>query len=244
MLNMTTKTDKFNWFYYRQSDGCEDKFICQYLRLDYLLQLLETGKYYVRRRKYFEDANEKYYKSLKFMFVPVPFGENVISQPKSIERIIPYTKIVDCPTSCWSKRKEENYLMWKCYATEMGACIRTTTHNFIASLKQDFSENSENLVICGSMDYKKLKPSFEEEKQLFDKDKAYSEEKEFRFYFHLPSCDTNKDEKGILVPVDTKVMIDDILISPFMCKDAADKLARMIKCAYGIEAEQSRIKIK
>jgi len=235
---------KLNGYYYRLKDGSGDRFICQYMRLDYLIQLLETQKYYVSRRKFFEDANEKYYKSLKFMFVPVPFGENVISQPKSIERIIPYTKIVDCPTSCWSKRKEENYLMWKCYATEMGACIRTTTHNFIASLKQDFSENSENLVICGSMDYKKLKPSFEEEKQLFDKDTGYSEEKEFRFYFHLPSSDTNKDEKGILVPVNTKVLINEIILSPFIRKEAAEKLAKMIKCDYDIEANPSKMKIK
>ena len=240
---MSTDTNKSNRYYYRLSDGDEDKIICQYLRLDYLLQLLETGNYYVRRRKYFADANEKYYKSLKYMFAPVLNGENVIPQPMSLERIIPYTKIVDCPTSCWSMNEEENYLMWKCYATEMGACIRTTIHNFISSLKQDFSENSENIVICGSMDYKNFQLSFDEEKQLFDKDKAYSEEKEFRFYFHLPSYDTNKDEKGILVPVDTKVMIDEIYLSPFMCKDAANKLARMIKCAYGIDAEQSKIKI-
>lgn len=240
---MKTKTDKFNWFYYRQSDGCEDKFICQYLRLDYLLQLLETGKYYVKRRKMFEDANEKY-KNVQLAFAPVPVGENTIAQPISIERIIPYTKIADCPTACWSKNMDEKYLMWKCYATEEGACIRTTVHNVIASLQIAFDKSSENKIVCGSMDYKEYKPSAIEESQLFDKDIAYSDEEEYRFYFHCPTYDTNKEAIGVLIPVDIKVMINEIILSPFIKKDAAEKLARMIRCAYNIDVKQSRIKIK
>ena len=214
------------------------------MRLDHLLQLLETGKYYVSRRNSFEDANESY-KNIKLAFAPVPVGENVVSQPISIDRIIPYTKISDCPTTCWSMNEEEKYLMWKCYATEQGACIRTSVHNLIASLQLDLDENNENKVVCGSMDYKKFMPSAIEECQLFDKDKAYSDEQEFRFYFYFPSYDYDKkNEKRIYIPVDTKVMIDEIILSPFISLDAADKLIRMIKCAYGIEVKRSEIKIK
>lgn len=240
---MTTKTNKLNWYCYRQTDGCGNKPICQYMRFDYLIQLLESGNYYVSRRNTFEDANERY-KNKRLTFAYTPVGNNTYPQPKSTERIIPYTKITDCPTACWSKNENEQFLMWKCYATEMGACVRTTVHNFIASLQIDLDNNSENIVVCGSMDYKNFIPSAIEENQLFDKDKAYADEKEFRFYFHLPTYNVNKNEKGILIPVDTKVLIDEIILSPFINKDAATKLAQMISNTYHVDVKLSNIKLK
>ncbi len=234
-------TDKLNWYYYRPIEGSEDRTICQYMRLDYLIQLLETGKYYVKRRREFEDANESY-KNIRYAFAPSAVGNNVGFQPTQ-KRLIQYTDIVNCPTSCWSKRVHESYLMWKSYATEIGACIITTVHNFIASLQIDLDIASEdNLVLCGSIDYNNFRPSTNEEKQLFEKDIVYSDEDEFRFYFLLAS-DSNK-KNGVYIPVNTEVMIGEILLSPFICKDAADKLAKMIKCAYDIEVKQSNIRLK
>jgi hypothetical protein len=237
---------KMNWYYYRPDEGCDDKFICQYMRLDYLIRLLEEKQYYVKRRRTFEDANECY-KNNKLMFAPWPVGNNCTSQSQSKERWIPYTDIIHCPTSCWSKHERESYLMWKSYATEIGACIRTTVHNFIASLQIDLDiVNSENRVLCGSMNYDYFKPSTIEDNQLFDKDIVYADENEFRFYFLLAS-DTEKkndEKKGIDVPVDTKIMIDEILLSPFICKEAANRIMRMIKCTYDIDVRLSNIKIR
>ena len=49
-------------------------------------------------------------------------------------------------------------------------------------------------------------------------------------FFHLASDSKKKKDEnnGVYVPVDTNVMIDEILLSPFICKDAADRIARMI----------------
>lgn len=236
---------KLNWYYYQPKEGCDDKFICQYMRLDYLIQLLETKKYYVKRRRTFEDANESY-KNYKLAFAYNPVGNNCAQQPKMEERLIPYTDIIHCPTACWSKHKRESYLMWKSYATEIGACIRTTVHNFIASLQIDLDiTNNMNKVLCGSMNYDYFKPSTNEEDQLFDKDIVYADENEYRFYFLFASdSEKKKDEnKGIYVSVDTNIMIDEILLSPFICKEAANKIARMIKCAYNIDVKLSNIKL-
>ena len=135
--------------------------------------------------------------------------------------------------------------MWKCYATEVGACVRTSVHNLIASLQVELDKEGQNRVICGSMDYKEYRPTTNEESQLFDKDKAYANEKEFRFYFYLPSfCDGVKEKNGIYIPVDTEVMIDDVLLSPFLPNEAANKLARLIKCVYNIDVKRSSIKLK
>jgi len=236
---------KLNGYYYLNEEGCNDKFICQYMRLDYLIQLLETRQYYVKRRRTFEDANECY-KNHKLAFAYSTVGNNCVHQPKMEERLIPYADIIHCPTACWSKHERENYLMWKSYATEIGACIRTTVHNFIASLQIDLDiDKTENKVLCGSMNYDNYKSSPIEENQLFDKDIVYADENEFRFYFLLASDSEKKKEesKGIHVPVDTKVMIDEVLLSPFICKNAADKIARMIKCSYDINVKLSNIKL-
>lgn len=242
---MKDECNKLNWYYYRPEEGCDNKFICQYMRLDYLIQMLETKQYYVKRRRPFEDANESY-KNNKLAFAPMPVGTNYTPQPKPKERLIPYTDIIHCPTACWSKHERESYLMWKSYATEIGVCIRTTVHNFIASLKIDLDITHNNLILCGSMDYKDVIPSTNEENQLFDKNIVYADEEEFRFYFLLASDSEKKEDenKGIYIPIDTKVMIDEILLSPFICKEVGDKIARMVKCAYDINVKRSNIELR
>ncbi len=244
MSDLKSKLKKLNWYYYRQKDGCGDRPICQYMRLDYLIRLLETKEYYVKRREHFEDANEGYSnRQIAFGFNAV--GANSKPQPKYEERLVPYKDIVSCPTSCWSMCEHESFLMWKCYATEIGACIRTSVHNFIASLEIDLDKTGMiNKVLCGSMDYKEnLIHSTDEEQQLFEKDCVYADEKEFRFYFLL-NADLSKESKAVYIPVNTEVMITEVQLSPFINREAARKIARMMKCSYNIDVKQSKIKFK
>lgn len=240
---MKDEQNRLNWYYYQPSDGPEDRVICQYMRLDYLIRLLETHKYYVRRRREFDDANEKY-ENIKLAFPIAPAKKHDLCEPELTKRIIPYSDIIHSPTSCWTKN-DESFLMWKSYATEVGACIKSTVHNLIASLEINLENNGINKVVCGSMNYKKILPSHDELSQLFDKDITYSDENEFRFYFYLSDDTGKKCTEFQLIPVNTVVLIDEIILSPFICKEAANKFARMIKCSYGIEnVKQSKIKIK
>lgn len=241
---MNNEQKRMNWYYYLPSDGPQDRVICQYMRLDYLIQLLETRKYYVSRRREFIDSNE-HYQDFKLSVPITPAHKNSYSEQVPTERIISYFDIIHCPTSCWTKNTKESYLMWKSYATEMGARIKTTVHNLVASLEINFEKEGDNKVVCGSMNYKEIHPSFDELSQLFDKDIVYADEDEFRFYFQLSDDTDKKKSRFCLIPVDINVMIDEILLSPFICKDAATKIARMIKCCYGIDnVEQSNIKLK
>lgn len=237
--------EKLNYYYYLPRDGFKDRVIYHYMRLDYLIQLLETRKFHVSRRRVFDDANESY-ENIKLAFPIAPASENGKLKQEVSPRTIPFFDIIHCPTSCWTKNNDESFFMWKLYATEVGACIKSTVHNLIASLELDLEPGGENEVICGSMSYKKdLIPSSDEEGQLFNKDIAYEAENEFRFYFHLSNDTDKKNTNYRLIPVNTTVMIDEILLSPFICKNAADKLARMIKCSYDIEkVKQSNIKLK
>ena len=235
--------EKLNYYYYLPNDGPGNRIICQYMRLDYLIQLLETHKYYVGRRRVFEDANESY-ENLKLAFPIAPAKKLDMQEQELGERIIPYSDIIHSPTSCWTKNENESFLMWKSYATEVGACIKTTVHNLIASLEINLDYNGMNKVVCGSMNYKEFLPSSDELRQLFDKDITFSDENEFRFYFHLSDDTDKKRTKFQLIPVNTAVMIDEIILSPFICKEATDKLARMIKCSYGINVKQSNITLR
>lgn len=236
---------KLNWYYYLLNDGPTDRAICQYMRLDYLIQLLETNKLYAKRRRENDDANEGYYKKHLEFRLTIANGNNV-SNTESPKRSLSYRDIVDCPISCWTKTERESYLMWKSYAGEIGVRIKSSIHNFIASLQLDLGKEGVDTVYYGSMNYcENLSPSDDEEHQMFSKDEVYSDEDELRFYFKLSDDSNKKGTTHRLVPVDPKVMIDEILISPFLCKEAANKLVRMIKCSYGFEnVEQSKIKIK
>lgn len=235
--------EKKNWYYYRVYDGPGDRPIFQYMRLDYLIQLLETSKYFVRRRREYIDANESYYnKKLEFGFTSV--DSNVPQQLKSTKRSMIFRDIIDCPTSCWTKTECESYLMWKNYATDVGVRIKTTVHNLIAALMLDLDKNGSDKVFCGSMVYTDCVPSVTEIGQMFNKDEGYADENEFRFYFLLSVDKDKKCTTHRLIPISPLVMIEEILISPFICKAAADKLVRMIKCSYGIDnVKQSKIKI-
>lgn len=236
--------NKFNWYYYNPSDGPEDRVICQYMRLDYLIQLFETQNYYVSRRREYNDANESY-QNFKLSVPIAPAHKEICSKQDISERIIPYFDIIHCPTSCWTKNTEESFLMWKSYATEIGARIKSTVYNFVASLEINLEEGGDNKVVCGSINYNKVLLSSDELKQLFGKDVVYSDENEFRFYFHLAEDTDKKSTKYRLIPVNTTVMIDEVVLSPFLCKEAADRLSRMIKCCYGIDnVKQSSIKLK
>jgi len=235
-----------NGYCYYEGKEIGDYNIRQYMRLDYLIQLLETRMYHVNKRKTFAnvDKNESYNRIIAFDFKMV--GDNIPPQPEPDKRNITYREIIECPVSCWTKRESESYSMWKIYATEMGACIDTSVSRLISSLKIDFSDESKNKLICGNMEYKEHTLSTIEEEQLFNKSLYYSEEDEFRFYFHIKSkegIESNKD--FIRIPIDTTVLIDEILLSPFIGKEAANKFARVIKCSYGIDnVKQSNIKIR
>ena len=243
---MKSDSSTLKWFFYRICDGSGNRPICQYMRLDYLLQLLETGKYYVKRRKNFNDAGERHIK-YKFDYGVTAIDEGVLQLSRvnksTRENVISYSDIVNCPTSCWTKADHESFLMWKSYASEIGVCVKTTVHNVISSLLIDLGKKpDENRLLCGSMNYYKDKDLTAEERQLFGKNLVYADEDEFRFYFHFAS-DTDKTTEGVYVPVNTNLMIDEVLLSPFICKDTAKSLAEMIKRHYNIDANPSSIDI-
>lgn len=231
-------------YWYNIKEGGSDKPICHYMRFDHFLQLMETGKLFVTKRRCFEgDSNERYYDK-RFEFAFSIANSNTPTKNKFTNRMMTFREIVECPVSCWNKSVEESYTMWKAYATEVGVCIRTTVKRFVESIiVEDSPIDSFDRLICGSMNYVEHPNSDNELGQLFNKYYGYSDENEFRFYLDLKNGVEHFDDH-ILVPIDTRYLIEEILVSPFICKEASDKIARMIHCSYGIEkVNKSSIKV-
>ena len=136
--------------------------------------------------------------------------------------------------------------MWKVYGKEMGVRIKSTVINFIKSINEDISSNSNNKLLFGSIKYVENFVKDGEESIFLIKDSGYSDEKEFRFYLDFKDItNKNKGEDFILINIDPKVMIKEIMFSPFISETAAKVFTKIIKERYKItKVKQSKLKLK
>lgn len=217
--------------------------IRQYLKLDYLFKLLESRSYYVKCKKNFEDKRESSL-PLKSIFRLQPVG-NTSSQSMddySIENSLVkyrlYKKSGNYLTSCWTERDGESALMWKNFVDNKGACIITTIYNFVASFLEDDYD-----IFCGRISYNGYNAGQTFMEALFSKERTFSEEKEIRFYF------APKDGKGDMydnhasIPIDHKVLIDEIILSPFIRPLERDRLEHELSKKYEIKVSSSKIEL-
>lgn len=206
-----------------------DEPICQYLDLDYLLNLLSTSKYFVRCKNCFPDKNE-ILPPLKSMF-PVYQAD---SKPDKciLERDMKNfsDKLEACkergslPASCWTVRDRESMLMWTSYTTKLGVCIKSTVRRFVTAI--DYSGYE---LMYGLMSYHGY--SFYQDSELFSKDPAFADEKELRFYF-VPKESADMPKDNVFLPVRPFELIDEIILSPFITPKAASELSAMLKEKY------------
>ena len=230
-------------------DGVDSSLeIRQYMDLDYVLRLLETRSYFVKWKKCFQDRHESRL-PIKAMFRIQPVGcgcnngsnnENAIDIAKDLDKIKKFTESGCMLTACWTERKGESALMWQNFTTKMGACIKSTIHNFIASFEGDDYE-----IRCGRMSYTGISAGQDLLESLFTKDQAFKEEKEIRFYFipkvSLAPCEKVKNAQIRVLP---DVMIDEIMLSPYIDPKAQDILKQVISEKYNIKVTSSKMEIK
>ena len=235
--------DKRNWALHLINGIEEDTPIKQYMDLDYLLQMLETNQYYVSRKYTFEDALEGVFPTNR-VFPVTAVGENIPPQPKqdvdvclNVWKSIQKNRIV--PTSCWTQNMEDRMVMWKNYTPKFGACIKSTVNKVVASIAYNDYD-----IWCGKITYDGYYAQKGLVANLFSKAKAYSEEEECRFYF-FEYEHPNYTLPYIKIDINPFVMIDEIILSPFIDARAANKLAEFITAGYRIDnVKQSKIIIK
>lgn len=224
-------------------DGVDENLtIYQYMDLDYLLRFLKRQEYYVKPKKYFSDKHECRLpiKSL-FRIAPVGVNDNDIKEQTSDDSLIKSSQFRESGnllTACWTEHNGENVLMWKNFTSKLGVCIKSTIAKFIASFKKD-----DFVICCGRMFYEGIKYHNDNLERLFIKDKAFKGEEEIRFYF-IPSAkiDTSK-MKGLSIAVDPEDMINEIILSPYIDKIAANELKEFIAREYKVKVNQSKIEL-
>lgn len=213
--------------------------IYQYMKLEYLISLLETKSYFIRAKKHFEDKRESNILSKK-MFKMHYVHENI--EPTQLKReleemsskLSEYGKTGTWLTSCWTLKEDEDILMWKSYASEMGVRIKSSIQNFATSLDTD-----NYWLWCGKMSYNGYNHNMSFEECLFSKEPYYSSEKEFRFYF-MPFDNQKNEQEQVSIPIMPNIMIGEIVISPFFNKDFSDWIMKEIK---QIPIKRSEIKL-
>lgn len=217
--------------------------IRQYLNLDYLLRLLESRTYYVKCKRNFEDKREGTL-PLNSIFRLQPVG-NISSLSlcdysieNSLEKYRLYKVSGDYLTSCWTEREGESALMWKNFVDKKGACIKTTISNFVASFLEDDFE-----IFCGRISYNGYNAEQTFMEALFSKERSFSEEKEIRFYFAPKAGKVNKYADHASMPIDHKVLIDEIILSPYISPLERERLEHELSKKYEIEVSSSKIEL-
>lgn len=189
--------------------------IYRYTSLLTLLQIL-SGKFFVSLKKNFCDKHEK---GETFMTTCYDFcvaGESLtgeqLEKGQILKSNIKETKFF--PTSCWTKKEKEDYLMWKAYASEvLSVRISSTIRCLLESI-----ETTGYKVYIGEMRYKNLLrvPISNITNRLFEKSEYYEGEQEIRFYF-LPIKPVSMNAGPLFLKVTNPLLLlQEITLSPFL----------------------------
>lgn len=217
--------------------------IYQYMDLDYLISLLESKQYFVNRKCHFEDKGEsvlppKSLFGLNSIGVQLNKDEITKMTQELSEKLNRYRESASWLTSCWTKDNTESLLMWKNYTTKIGVRIKSKIENVIASINTD-----KYKIVCGHISYDgyNSKP-FEE--CLFSKERYYKDEYEVRFYF-IPKDESINSLSGEFIAVTPETMIDEVILSPYINKNAAKIISQLLREEYSLQAVKlSKIELR
>ena len=230
--------------YYKLMEGVDKHLeISQYMDLDYFLCLLESRKYYVKQKKKFPDKHESTM-PLKAMFKMQPVNTGSYKGESTdvndlFERIQRFKESGTMLTACWTEHNGENALMWKSFTSKMGVCIKSSICNFIASFETDDYD-----ICCGRMSYTGIKSDHDFEDSLFAKDNAFEAEREIRFYFTPKNNTDTSIQEGVSLPVSPEVMVNEVILSPYINIKARNVLMHFISEKYNINVTTSKIEFK
>lgn len=235
-------------FHIMQDVGlANDTEICQYLALDYLKAILKTDEYYVKRKRFFVDKREKTV-PFRIRFELTPYGQ--LLTPEQIRRMDERNKTIQyfekesssLLTSCWTERTTENALMWDRDGERHKVCIKTTVGDFVAAFG-----NTKFEIWCGKVIYEPINPVLMSEDIIWYKEPYFSDEREVRFYFSTEFgkiVSDKENNEGVPFEVNKKLLIHEIVLSPYINKNAAEELEQSISKTYGIKTTISKIEVR
>jgi hypothetical protein len=200
-----------------------------------LLDLLQTEELFFTHLPTFEDAKEGALTARSREHLTNWFQfHNQSSRSQAYLEVEKYQERQrDFFVNCWHMNDHESYLMWKAYA-ERGFAIQTTFERLQASLQA-----SNAIVTGGTVQYVDFERDETPVGNVFNhvatKDMPYRDEREFRLVFwdvEPRNADHPKNNKGVRIKVDVKMLIRNIVRSPYF-SEIPPKLEQLIE-RYGL----------
>ena len=195
-------------------DGNTDKPMFRYMKLSYLLSMLEPPHmFYVANRRSFSDLRDqmgivKRLEEIKNIYSEAESWKNRKRlRERRAKQEIAWQQCISC--WCLDVRKtgniDENFLMWKAYSSnEITVRIGSSIRHFIDSVLE-----IEHDILIAKVEYKNKYTS-----DIFDiifrKYSYYEDEQELRMLVLSDS------QKGLNIPVDLDKLIDEVKVSPFV----------------------------
>ena len=214
----------------------------RYLSAERLQDLLQTRELFFTNLVSLEDQYEgalttRARESLANWFQ----AQNKIPRIRAYEEVDKYQDSrSEFYVNCWHMNEHESYLMWKAYG-DRGYAIQTTYERLQCAF-----ERTENLVTGGVVKYVDFERDLTLVGNSFNhvatKDTPYTDEKEFRLVYwnlSLQNADTFTLPNGVRVPVDIKMLIRNVVSSPF-APDMKPELEPLL-VEHGLTLSRSRV---
>ena len=226
---------------YMRSEVDIDTPICRYMSYQHLLKMLDERQFFVAIRNTFDDVNEC---NLPITDMHIFYDAHANISPEQLksdsDRLDKQRErqqeMGNLPTSCWTLRSTESYLMWKAYANKDGVCIRSTIRKLINCLDYDGYD-----AVCVKMLYGSYSRS--NEYNVITKDIYYDDERELRFFF-VPQNDTiTIPDKYVNFPITSQSFIEEVVTSPEMSEYKSMLCVNEMMGKYHLSAHKSRLSI-
>lgn len=196
------------------------QWLWRYMPLRWILDLLSTGEIFFTNLSKFSDGLEGALTDRTREHLATWFRNHNKSDWKSAyEQVNEYQKWQhEFFANCWHMNHHESYLMWKAYAgTGYAYAIQSNFERVQAAF-----EHFDGSISGGVVNYVDFTREITPVGNIFDhvitKDIPYRDEREFRLVFW--SLDPKNQrikpvENGVRIPVDVRMLIDRVVISPF-----------------------------
>lgn len=209
--------------------------IWRYLSLEKLKFLLENNALYFTRADLLGDSHEGSYSEPTIKRRPIFYeGAKEHFIKKGLPDIHKMWRLCTY-INCWHVNKGESIAMWKLYSKENK---NIAIYSSISLLKKSVLDAQKEFCL-GFVNYIDYENDYMTEANAFAsfffKRKIYEHEKEFRILtdelekFNKVSEGEIEPLKGLLIPIDIKLLINKIVISPFSDVDFEHEVTTLLK---------------
>ena len=210
----------------------EDTVIYRYINVLKFFDLLVKKQLYFSNYKYFSD---KYETEITLKYIK-EFARKVNSEIEDNKMSSFVNYFQNRCVNCWNISESEQYLLWKSYCQNInyGVVIKSTVKNLMSSLP----DYSDIIFVCKKIKYIPYISPTNNINPIFTKYDFYQTEKELRVSCIIDY--TEENERGIFIPVDLNILIDEIILN--INSNYFQTVKKIVENILGIEFANQKIK--